>query len=153
MVVAGHSLGSVVAYDCLNTLVQRDIAKAAALRVGIAARISTLITFGSPLDKVAFIFGTKITGRRIREALAGGVQPLIVNYEYRPAAWVNIYARGDIIAGALEYYDNPDETVEGGAKRVENLVDREAGWFPPSAHTGYWEHRVLTGELYAAVVR
>jgi hypothetical protein len=149
IVVTGHSLGSVIAYDCLNALVQRDIAKGGDMRVGVAARTASLLTFGSPLDKVAFIFGTKITGRRIREALAGGMQPLIVNYEYRPPAWVNIHAPGDIIAGRLDYYDHPDG--EGTAKRVRNLVDAEAGWFFVTAHTGYWEHRVFRSELYAAI--
>jgi hypothetical protein len=150
VVVAGHSLGSVVAYDSLNTLIQRDIAKDAARRLGIAERSSTFITFGSPLDKVAFIFGTKIAGRKIREALAGGVQPLIVHYKFRPARWLNIYAPGDIIAGALDYYDDPGST-DGGSKRVENLVDREAGWFPPNAHTGYWEHQAFRTALYRMV--
>lgn len=150
-IIAGHSLGSVVAYDCLNTLIQRDLAKDPQFRVLVASRTHSLITFGSPLDKVAFIFGTKVTGRRIREALAGGVQPLIVHYDYRPAQWINIYAKRDIIAGALDYYDHSE--VEGAAKRVRNRLDEEGSFFPPGAHTGYWEHAAFRQELYAAVMR
>ena len=149
VVVAGHSLGSVIAYDCLNTLVQRDIAKEPESRVGVAARTASLITFGSPLDKVAFIFGTKITGRKIREALAGGTQPLIISYDYRPGTWVNIHARGDIIGGRLDYYDHPDG--EGASRRVRNCVDGEAGWFLVTAHTGYWKHSAFRTALYDAV--
>lgn len=150
IVLAGHSLGSVVAYDTLNALTQRDLANDAAMAVGVVARTGTLITFGSPLDKVAFIFGTQVTGRKVREALAGGVQPLIVDYQYRPARWINLYAKADLIAGRLDYFDVP-ASGEGASKRVKNEIDTEASAFPPAAHTDYWGHEILKRSLHEAV--
>ncbi len=151
IVVAGHSLGSVIAYDTLNSLVQRDLASDPKRAVQTVGRTRTLLTFGSPLDKVAFIFGTQVTGRKMREALAGGLQPLIVDYGYRPAKWVNLYAKADVIAGRLDYFDDPD-SGDGGEKRIRNEIDGEAGWFPPNAHTDYWTHGIFRRELYESVV-
>lgn len=150
VVLAGHSLGSVIAYDTLSALVQRDLANESKTAVDVVGRTGTLLTFGSPLDKVAFIFGTQVTGRKIREALAGGTQPLIVSYQFRPPRWVNIYARADVIAGRLDYFDVPG-SVEGGGKRVENRLDDEASPLPPDAHTDYWTHAVLRQSLYESV--
>lgn len=151
VVVAGHSLGSVIAYDTLNSLVQRDLANDSRMAVQAVFRTKTLLTFGSPLDKVAFIFGTQVTGRKMREALAGGVQPLIVDYKYRPAKWVNIYAKGDVIAGRLDYFDDP-KNGDGRDRRVQNEIDGEASWFPPRAHTDYWTHGILKRSLYELVM-
>ena len=150
VVLAGHSLGSVIAYDTLNALVQRDLASNHGTAVNVVGRTKALLTFGSPLDKVAYIFGTQVIGKKIREALAGGTQPLIVNYDYRPAKWINIYAKMDVIAGRLDYFDDPGSGA-GGNKRVQNEVDGEASWFPPSAHTDYWTHSVLKQSLYESV--
>jgi len=152
IVLAGHSLGSVIAYDTLNALIQRDLAAHPANPLGVVDRTGALITFGSPLDKVAFIFGTRVRGRKMREALAGGVQPLIVDYEYRPQRWTNIYAKADLIAGSLGYFDMPD-SGEGEGKRVNNQLDREASLFPPAAHTGYWNHDIVRNALYEATTR
>jgi hypothetical protein len=121
------------------------------MAVGVVGRTKTLITFGSPLDKVAFIFGTQVTGKKMREALAGGTQPLIVSYDYRPEQWVNIYAPADVIAGRLDYFDVPS-SGEGGGKRAVNRIDKEAGWFPPTAHTDYWAHAILRQSLYESVI-
>lgn len=152
VVLAGHSLGSVIAYDTLNALIQRDLAMDPAKALRAVERTGTLMTFGSPLDKVAFIFGTRVTGRKMREALAGGVQPLIVDYQYRPAHWINIYAKFDLIAGSLGYFDIPG-SGEVGSKRVTNDIDTEGSAFPPSAHTGYWDHGILKQTLHEAVTR
>jgi hypothetical protein len=52
--VVGHSLGSVIAYDTLNQLMLNDWLSNNHL--GIANRTNCLLTFGSPLDKTAFLF-------------------------------------------------------------------------------------------------
>ncbi len=63
VIVAGHSLGSVVAYDALSRT---------ALRMGadpesrtLATRVGGLVTFGSPLDKIAFFFRRRTPARQI----------------------------------------------------------------------------------------
>ncbi len=52
--LVGHSLGSVIAYDTLNRLMLDDWLCEGALQV--AQRTATMVTFGSPLNKTAFLF-------------------------------------------------------------------------------------------------
>jgi pimeloyl-ACP methyl ester carboxylesterase len=111
VVLVGHSLGSVIAYDALNAAISWDLAEQDD-KMGVVRRTHRLITFGSPLDKTAFLFRTQVSGPRfLREALAAQKQPLILSYpDFRPKRafrWVNIYSRADIISGRLAYYRGP----------------------------------------------
>lgn len=146
VVVIGHSLGSVIVYDALNQLINEDISSAKPLDV--VGRTSLLLTFGSPLDKTAFIFGmqSKDTSEA-REALAASVQPLIRDYKYRPKQWINIYSPWDIISGSLGLYDSPDGS---GPQRVQNLSDPDATTLL-AAHTEYWRNPLLFQTIYAAL--
>ena len=121
IVVVGHSLGSVVAYDVLNRLLIDHRVKPGTAPE-IAARTRLFLTFGSPLDKTAFIFGAQGAGTEAREALAASVQPLISDAQVRPR-WVNIYSTWDIISGSLDFYDLPDRS---NRHPVENIKDRKA---------------------------
>lgn len=105
--VVGHSLGTVISYDALNGLLLDEELSAPALYVPQRTRL--LLTFGSPLDKTAFIFRThKNKDSEIREAAAAAVQPMIVSYLHRPRRWLNIFSRNDWVSGSLEFYDtNP----------------------------------------------
>lgn len=145
VVVAGHSLGSVVAYDALNALMVGDALGTTDLRV--VRRTRLLLTFGSPLDKTAFIFAAQ--GRRttaIREAAAASLQPLILHYSpYRTIKWINIHAKRDIVSGPLNFYDVPDTPCPPG---VINLVDADA-LVPLVAHVEYWKNPLLFQTLYA----
>ena len=66
IIVAGHSLGSVIAYDTLNELLNHSLAAPDSI-VGIVPpkteiskedlmRVKGLLTFGSPLDKIQYFF-------------------------------------------------------------------------------------------------
>jgi len=105
ILMVGHSLGSVLAYDTLNGMINLDSVLAGSHRV--VERTRALITFGSPLDKTAFLFRVQASRPDvIREQLAASVQPLIVSYPlYRPLTfqWVNIWSPEDIISGELNY--------------------------------------------------
>jgi hypothetical protein len=149
--IVGHSLGSVIAYDTLNRLIAED---ALVTRVtGITRRTCLFLTFGSPLDKVAFFFSVmgKST-RHIREQLAAVVQPLIQDYKNRPFRWVNVYSRNDIICGHLDFYDLPGTLLPPGAKAVENVRDEEALIFLV-AHVEYWNNRTVWSQLLAEITR
>jgi hypothetical protein len=74
--LVGRSLGSVVAYDTLNGLLNEDVSR--------STRTQLLLTFGSPLDKTAFLFRAQSEFSDVREALAAATQPLIVDYALRP---------------------------------------------------------------------
>ena len=148
-VQVGHSLGSVIAYDILNRLILEDISAGggkAAERLDVAVRTPLFLTFGSPLDKTAFVFG--FAGKNTteaREALAASVQPLLCDYAVRPARWVNLYSLWDIVSGPLELYDLPGST---DPRRVENLRDPAAATLL-AAHVEYWRNTLLFEILHA----
>jgi hypothetical protein len=146
VIVLGHSLGSVIAYDALNRLILDD--KDNTQKLDVVERTSLFLTFGSPLDKTAFIFGAQGHGTtEAREALAAAVQPLIQDYSYRPKRWINIYSPWDIISGSLDLYDlDPGKHPEA----VKNVADRDATTLL-MAHTEYWSNELLVKTLYDAV--
>jgi hypothetical protein len=146
--VAGHSLGSVIAYDTLNRLMLDDwLSKN---NLGIANRTNSLVTFGSPLNKTAFFF--TIQGKdtlRIRERLAATVQPMIESYhKFRKFRWINVYSRNDIISGKLEFYDlvNMQTPKEVPPQAVHNVVDKDAS-VPLLAHVDYWKNPTVWNAL------
>ena len=150
----GHSLGSVLAYDTLNALINLDNVSPSAGRREVVNRTRALITFGSPLDKTAFIFRMQPKNEQdwIREQLAASVQPLIVDYAlYRPPSfeWVNIWSPRDIISGELNYYDDPNRPPNQ-PPCVQNVIDTEAT-VPLAAHVQYWHNAVLRERLYGFV--
>ena len=154
--VVGHSLGSVIAYDTLNRLMLDDWLAGGALQV--AERTETLLTFGSPLNKTAFLFSIQGTdSMHVRERLASTVQPLIVSYpKFRKLKWINVYSRNDIISGKLEFYDLPgfqnpkpgDPPVPDAA--IKNVIDKDAA-VPVVAHVAYWKNKTIWRELLAQI--
>jgi hypothetical protein len=144
VIVVGHSLGSVLAYDTLNRMILRDRFAEGALQV--AARTPLLLTFGSPLDKTAFLFRTQLQGADVREGLAEARQPMISNPVHRPRRWINIWSRNDIVSGPLQFYDTPEDDADPDAcpvgKRVRNIEDTDAT-LPLAAHTQYWTNPLL----------
>jgi hypothetical protein len=156
VVIVGHSLGSVIAYDALNEAINWDEVECGFSR-RVVARTRRLITFGSPLDKTAFLFRTQVSSaRNLREALAARQQPLILNYDrYRPREtfkWINIWSKWDIVSGHLNYYDvSEDEGKSDPAfNPVCNHPDPEANT-PLVAHVQYWQNKELHEVLYDAV--
>jgi hypothetical protein len=134
IIIAGHSLGSVIAYDALNRLIRDMNAKPIEAQKAEEAKkakekIIGLVTFGSPLDKIALF---------IREQAGKGkyIQRQILDNEYsfhayedadarslgyikKPSIdignpmkskllnvrWVNFYHKKDLISGKLDLYD------------------------------------------------
>jgi hypothetical protein len=128
----------------LNDLILEDRLKG--LPYDAAHRTEMLLTFGSPLEKTAYLFRTQRPhDAEVREALAAAVQPMIQSYMSRPRFWVNLYSPNDAISGPLRFYDAEDPP-EGGSRRVENIVDPDADQ-PLMAHNQYW-----TGARFAATL-
>jgi pimeloyl-ACP methyl ester carboxylesterase len=155
VVIVGHSLGSVLAYDTLNALLNLDNVLAPGDRRDVADRTRALITMGSPLDKTAFLFRMQARSNQnwIREAMAAAVQPLIVSYpDYRRKTfdWVNIWSPMDIISGELNYYDDP-ALRPNVAPCVQNHIDRQDRWWPIIAHVKYFGHKEFHKWLYTFV--
>jgi hypothetical protein len=158
--IVGHSLGSVIAYDTLNALINDDRLTSGKLR--IAERTCLLETFGSPLNKIAFFFTIQGTDSfQMREQLAESVQPLIMNYGYRPHPWVNVRSKNDIISGEMYFYDWPSATEKLGIappssgmpphfNPVRDEVDPNAS-VALAAHVDYWKNPLIWQELYKHV--
>jgi hypothetical protein len=151
IVVAGHSLGSVLAYDTLNAIHNLDLTSKKADRRDTVGRTTHLITFGSPLDKTAFLFRNQSNhvADPIREQMAAGFQPLIRCYDpFRNGLkWINLWSKMDIISGKLEYYDMRPEV---DPLHIDNKVDPDAST-PLAAHVEYWTGKLLAQTLYEAV--
>ncbi|MCH7493834.1 hypothetical protein IIA16_03890 [bacterium] len=153
VIVVGHSLGSVIAYDTYNGLVQKDKIADTPGRLDIANRTPLFLTFGSPLDKTAFIYWNfRTTASAVRERLAQSKQPLISDYKWRPAAWVNLWSREDVVSGALNYYDPPSSDAPPNPKAIQNLEDTAAS-VPLAAHNQYWQNPRLGATILKAVLR
>ena len=152
VIVVGHSLGSVVAYDTLNAVIREDQITGGSLSA--ARRTPLLLTFGSPLNKTAFIFRTQTPqGSELREALASTKQPIIQGYDdgCRPAEWVNIHSPADWISGRVEYYDDLGNVPPNRAQMpVQNKIDPEATT-PLVAHCEYWTNKLLGEELWKRI--
>lgn len=151
VIVVGHSLGSVVAYDGLNKLTLLDRLGGGTLDV--AARTVLFLTFGSPLDKIAYAFRVqRPEDCFVREALAQARQPFIdmPPYADRPRRWINLYSRHDLIGASLDYFDLPEGTG-GGVQRVDNVMDPEA-FTPLVAHSEHWQGGLLGHILHATIV-
>jgi hypothetical protein len=156
--VVGHSLGSVIAYDTLNALLNAEALSLTDLK--IAERTCLFETFGSPLDKIAFFF--TIQGNEafhIREQLAAAVQPLISDYgRFRPFRWINIYSRNDIVSGKVELYDLPPKGRPPAVRRlirhhrVRHFSDSDA-IVPLVAHVDYWKNTLVWRMLVSRVTR
>jgi hypothetical protein len=162
VIFLGHSLGSVITYDLINALIVWD-SKSCGGSNNVLGRISQLITFGSPLDKTAFLFRTQISPEHhYREALAALQQPLVLDYRLRPFPWINLYSHADIVSGHLVYYDvptppptaadpNPMPIPEPiGYNPVQNVID-PAAHTPILAHTQYWNGDLLSCLLISAI--
>jgi hypothetical protein len=153
VIVVGHSLGSVIAYDMLNDAINGDLLAAAGggTSLDVVRRTRLLLTMGSPLDKTAFLFRTQKDDAPLREALAAAAQPMIVSYENRPARWLNIWSPFDWVCGSLEYYDVEASGGASQAGAVENVRDSGAPVDTVRAHLGYWKRSEFGERLYAAI--
>jgi len=155
VVIVGHSLGSVIAYDMLNDAINRDLLLASipggAAPMNVVDRTALLLTIGSPLDKTAFLFRTQKDDAPVRETLAAAVQPMIVSYANRPRRWINIWSRRDWVSGSLDFYDARPVPPLFAARAVENLREPRAPLDPVRAHTGYWTRPTLGAVLYDAL--
>jgi hypothetical protein len=155
VVLIGHSLGSVVLYDTLDSLIREEASVSIDATSERAKRTRMLLTCGSPLDKVAYLFSSR-TGKNdeIRDGLSTAVQPLILDEKYRPRRWVNIWSRRDPISYKLGYYDFADAKPSNDTPKfseVLNLLDRDAT-IPFAAHSHYFENPLLRNVLLSEIL-
>jgi len=175
--IVGHSLGAVVVYDALNRLINEDELRKRKLhedelrgrklhedelreqKLNVAGRTKLLLTFGSPQDKITFLFarpGPKGTVRVYSYPGSAGAaaQPLVQSAKFRQFKWINIYSNLDILSGRLDFFDSPAQGGSGTGnrprkpedipepQRVDNRIDEEARTLL-AAHIEYWDNLLL----------
>jgi hypothetical protein len=141
--IAGHSLGSVIAYDALSRVIQevnttQITAAGAVVERSITKdqvrKIKGLITFGSPLDKIALFFHQRIgKNKKVQKAVLTNLRgfrsiridasdednkidksesdlkfkvenPIKTVWD-DSIIWLNFYHKQDIISGKLDLYN------------------------------------------------
>jgi hypothetical protein len=150
--IVGHSLGSVIAYETLNRLLNEDLVAEKNNRLDVLDRTKLLLTVGSPLDKIAFLFSMQRERTSLeREALAAASQPLILDPKFRKPdkfEWINIYATNDIISGRLDFFDPPARSkTRKLINPIRNIRDEEATTLL-AAHVEYWDNQVVFLKLH-----
>lgn len=136
IVLVGHSLGSVIAYDVLNRLLDEARASYAAGPQGVSSGklvikdlqpLQGLVTVGSPLDKIYYFFRTEVPAQQairaqilsfmhgFRRAPSGRVYG---RYQFPPYTipnpspnfkWINVWANADPVSGHLDFYRVPNQ--------------------------------------------
>ncbi|UCD15046.1 MAG: hypothetical protein JSV34_04810 [Candidatus Omnitrophota bacterium] len=133
IILAGHSLGSVIAYDVLDRL-NKEMNLDSNLRK-LSSKIEGLVTFGSPLDKVAFFFDEHISKKKqsIRYALVSQlhsfkrvnvdtttVENSIEQY-FEGTRWINFWAKTDPVSGHLDVYRGVENVEMDFSPRVRGF--------------------------------
>jgi hypothetical protein len=159
VIVVGHSLGSVIAYDALNTVIRdRELHPSKFPEGSVATRTRLFLTAGSPLNTTAFLFRVQADAQStIREMLAASVQPVILSDDFRPRKWLNIWTPMDPISAELSFYNGPKDANGQPAigsnpfiVDVENLCD-ELGNSPFISHSNYFDNPMLREALVGSV--
>lgn len=149
IILAGHSLGSVIAYDALNRI-NLDMNVYGGLDPKLSARIKGLVTFGSPLDKIYFLFREPTSRERYvqRKVLShfhgykslekDDDQPVRISSPIKPllddSAWLNFYHLKDLVSGHLDAYRVTDN--------IECKHEKDY-------HGGYWGSE----DMHSAIAR
>jgi hypothetical protein len=174
IIIAGHSLGSVIAYDAINRIILQ--LNAGVIKENLAEKITGLVIFGSPLDKIAFFFREYIPGEKNmqRKILADrhtfrtcsllqpeeGIRDPDPFNQLQQVIWLNFWHYKDYISGRLDLYDlskvppkkvgtlKKDGTKDGNIR----IADKRSFI---TAHGCYWGdlEGKGTGEMQEAIVK
>jgi len=163
VIVAGHSLGSVIAYDSLNELMNRcqtggdhdqaiyatpdqivgDQPAGAAIHRGDLARIKGLVTFGSPLDKVHYFFREYVPEN---ESARAQILSLLRSFRTRPSGSdYGIYRLEPYVANQLNNVKwlnawSKQDPVSGMLHFYAPVTRQHFDYLIPIyAHLSYWE--------------
>ena len=156
IITCGHSLGSVIAFDTLNKI---NLKANVNLKIKEQLhKLKGLVTFGSPLDKIAFFFREKSGSEQyVRKQILANLHsfktkkwntyeentPQIPGPErfLEQLTWLNFYHDADPVSGHLDFYK-----VEKNIERT--FKDPKANRWGFS-HTGYWEDEPMYSEIAA----
>ena len=158
VIIVGHSLGSVIAYDTLNRIIL-DINTEGGIQQSKAQKIVALVTFGSPLDKVAFFFREQAAKNEYirRQILAHhhGFRSLCFPWEkddehigdpvelsLNEMKWLNFFHRDDVVSGHLDAYKDVRNIPCGVLIKGRFWFNRHS-----QAHKAYWIDENMYSEI------
>jgi hypothetical protein len=128
--ILSHSLGTVVAYE---TLVQIGAGNSTVIIKNSDAynKIKTLVTYGSPLNKVRILADKTKESKEVMSGLdytrfcAGADLPT----DFHSFHWMNFYSLQDLVSDALTRYAQPVPPSEYSLASADDIL---------SAHGAYW---------------
>ncbi len=147
VILIGHSLGSCIAYDTLNRLcIEASLLKNNGKSLCLD-KITGLVSFGSPLDKIAFFCREQV---QKHQYIRASILDHLNSFRVKPQAakttpyftinpvdckldqlqWVNYFHLKDPISGHLDYYED-----------VDNIPMKYDATWGLDAHMGYWEYQ------------
>jgi hypothetical protein len=134
--LAGHSLGSVIMYDALSWLSvesqvdfpnpgNQPVNSASPISVREYKQLHSIITFGSPLDKIVYFFRTQVRsyetvrahilnelhGFRMARGLSASDPRIKDSPPFEPSdeiKWLNVYSPSDPISARLAFFRGVD---------------------------------------------
>jgi hypothetical protein len=170
VLLAGHSLGSQVAFDAINRinhLVNQGEIKgydkkgkctivSESAQIGISERLIGLVTFGSPLDKVAFFFREQVPDSEyLRSQIINNfhgfkqrnwtdLHQIENKLRVKPCeerlfeniSWRNYWDARDYVSGSLDYYEG-----------VVNIKCEFPSKWHSFTHSRYWSYRNMYAEI------
>ena len=149
VILAGHSLGSVIAYDTINEILAQSNAgpgpkgdqPETVLTDAQIHLLKGLVTFGCPLDKIYYFFREHV---KRDQAIRAQVLSMLHSFRKVPSGrdygeftfnykfkqldhliWMNAWARMDFVSGRLQFYD-------------VNCSKEFHYYVPALAHLRYW---------------
>ena len=147
VLLVGHSLGSVVAWDALRVLAL-EVAAGGPLGRAALARLDRVVTYGSPVDKIRYFHfmddKNDPTFAAVLEALRADTRVPPFDERAGGLAWDNYYDPADLVGGQLESPNDRAMTAP-----VRNVAV-SCGAFPNpfTCHVSYLEGtEVLDGIL------
>ena len=150
VILAGHSLGSVIAYDTINELLVQCNGAAGPPNDQPSQKLTSeelqklrgLLTFGSPLDKIYYFFREHL---KENQAIRAQILSMLYSFRKKPSGrdygtfkfsysftqlkklkWVNAWSPFDPVSGNLTFYHTDDQRSFWY-------------WIPGLAHLSYWE--------------
>lgn len=145
IILVGHSLGSVIAYDTINRI-NHDMNVDGAIDHGMAWRLKGLVTFGSPLDKIAFFLRSRAgKDKHIKRQIQANFHSFRAkdwNPGHKPPpelalvsgiyhhldsmVWLNFWDPKDPIGGPLDFY-LVDYEIDSAGRKVDPWLPTSQG--------------------------